>query len=215
MADTGSTYRLHRYQLDFIAQLRAMGPKSFVLLPDGVGISRHIASSRLFAEIYGAGRGYLPGKTILAQELALRPLVDVAKQEDLLRVFFESGIAYWKAAHASSFLIDSLPDITPRQPSWLLSTQAQRSEPRKSQQRPIWKLKPLSYSSTQSGTVCTERLPVKSLVPVRYLCSHVPQDEKESVTPQKPLLVDRPPPKKISDTQATRSKASCLYTRAR
>lgn len=194
MADTGSTYRLHRYQLDFIAQLRAMGPKSFVLLPDGVVSSRHIASSRLFAEIYGAGRGYLPGKTVLAQELALRPLVDVAKQEDLLRVFFESDIAHWKT-QASSILIDSLPDITPRHPSWLLSTQAPRSEPRKSQQRPIWKLKPLSYSSMQNGTVCTERLPVKSLVPVRYLCSHALQDAEESIIRREPLLVDRPPPK--------------------
>lgn len=206
MADPEHTPRLYQHQLDALATLKAMGPRSFVLLPDGVGVSRPITSSRLFAEAYGAGPNYLPGKTILALDWAMRSLVDVSKQEDLLRVFFERDIAHWKTL-ASSVLIDSLPDITPRQPSWLLSTQAQRSEPRKSQQRPIWKLKPLSYSSTQSGTVCMERLPVKSLVPLRYLCSHVLQDEEESIIHREPLLVDRPPPKKISDIQATRSKA--------
>lgn len=82
--------------------------------------------------------------------------------------------------------------------SWQSSIHRFQSERNASPQKLSWRLKPTLQSSMPNGTVCTDRSPVRSLVPLSYLCSLVPLEEKEPSIPPAPLLVDRQPPKKVS-----------------
>lgn len=99
--------------------------------------------------------------------------------------------------------------------AWQSSIHRFQSARNASPQKPNWRLRPTLQSSTRSGTAFMDRSLPRSHAPLSYLCSLVPLEEKETPTPPAPLLVDRPPPKKASAIQATRSRASCLCTRAR
>lgn len=91
--------------------------------------------------------------------------------------------------------------------AWQSSIHRFQSERNASPQKPNWRLRPTLQSSTRSGTAFMDLSVPRSHAPLSYLCSLVHLEEKEKPTPPSPLLVDRPPPKKASAIQATRSRA--------
>ena len=90
--------------------------------------------------------------------------------------------------------------------AWQSSIHRFQSERSASLQKPNWRLRPTLQSSPRSGTAFMDLSVPRSHAPLSYLCSLVHLEEKEKPTHHSPLLVDRPPPKKASAIQATRSR---------